>query len=163
MLSLLSIFTALAGSWGPRLSGIKAATSRFNSGHIAIACAVAVAVLAVGVGVAIAARRATDHAVEKAEIARDTHWRAALMTERNAVLARQMARDRASAAAAAAARQLIAKQRDAAEARLKTISDALDASEEARRKQNAVRAASGRKPVAIDPVVWPKSVAKALK
>ena len=163
MLSLFSIFTALAGSWGPRLAGIKAATSRYNSGHIAIACAVAVAVLAVGVGVAIAARRATAHAVEKAEIARDAHWRAALLVERNAGLARQMARDRASAEAVEAAREAARQAASADAARAEQLEVALAAAEEAARRRNATRTAKGGKPRAVDPVVWPRAIARAMK
>jgi hypothetical protein len=163
MLSLLSFVTALAGSWGPRLAGIKSATSRFNSGHVAIAFAVAVAVLAVGVGVAIAARRATDHAVEKAEIARDTHWRAALMAERNAGLARQIARDRAAMAAVEAAREAARQAASTDAARAAQLQTALAAAEDAARRRNATRTAKGGKPRAIDPVVWPRGIARAMK
>jgi len=162
--SFLSVAVAAVTGWfQSRGASVRRTVGRVDrsSMMIALAATIVIVTVAAGVGIAVRYKMASIRATAMAE--RDTHWKGILAVARNAALARQMARDRAGVEAAAAARLDVARQRDAAVARVKHLSDTLAAVEAARTKQNIIRAASGRKPLVIDPVVWPKRVAQALK
>jgi hypothetical protein len=160
----LSVAVATVTGWfRSRSESVRRTVDRVDRSSMMIAIAATIVVVTVAAGIGIAVRYKMGSIRDTAIAERDAHWKGKLAVERNVVLARQMARDRATADAAAAERLQIARERDEAQARAKHASDALAAIEAARAQRNVARVASGRKPVAIDPVVWPRRLAKALK
>lgn len=142
MMALLA--PLLSGAWWlARIGGIKTAAARFWNANALAALVAGLAVVSVVIGVAmfvIGIKR-------DARAIADGWWTTRLAAERTAASARQAERDRAGAAAAAAERQDVERQRDAAIERVAGLEAEL-----ARLKQE-----SG------DPVIYPRALARRLR